>query len=138
MIEKRIVCPERLRYVPQQFSWVDQRLVRNKHICGLSYEALSLYLFLITVADAEGLSYYSDAAVHRYLKLDAVKLDTSRRLLCQAGLIAYSSPFYQVLSLSKTSCALPAAPYEKFKHHTRGGDITSIGQVLRQMSGGQR
>jgi len=28
-IIKRVLCPERLRKVPPQFSWVDQRLVRQ-------------------------------------------------------------------------------------------------------------
>lgn len=46
--------------MPQQFSWVDQRLVRDGFIEHRSAEALALYLFLITVGDAQGLSYYSD------------------------------------------------------------------------------
>ena len=43
----------KLRKVPQQFSWVDQRLVRERYIDQLSPEACALYLFLVTVADAE-------------------------------------------------------------------------------------
>ena len=61
---KRVLCPERLRRVPPQFSWIDHRLVRDRHIAGRSAEALALYLFLVTVADGQGLSYYSDAG-HR-------------------------------------------------------------------------
>ena len=57
-----ILCPERLRHVPRQFSWIDHRLVRNRHIQGPSPSALSLYLFLCTVSDARGMSYYSDGA----------------------------------------------------------------------------
>lgn len=137
MIEKRIICPQRLRRVPQQFSWVDHRLVRNKHICGLSYEALALYLFLVTVADAEGLSYYSDGAINRYLRLGSVELSNARAQLCQAGLIAYSSPFYQVLSLGNASPGLPPAPCEDDIPDTaqRGGDVVSVGTLLRQLSG---
>jgi len=30
MIEKRVLVRERLRKVPEQFSWVDQRLVRQE------------------------------------------------------------------------------------------------------------
>ena len=29
MITKRVLCPSRLRLVPNQFSWVDHRLVRE-------------------------------------------------------------------------------------------------------------
>ena len=70
MIVKRLLCPERVRRVPEQFSWVDHRLVREGHIkrCGL--EALALYLLLVTVGDADGVSYYSDTAVARLLSLD--------------------------------------------------------------------
>ena len=57
MKTKTLPCPERLRHVPRQFSWIDQRLIRNRHIQGPSPRALALYLFLCTVADAEGLSY---------------------------------------------------------------------------------
>lgn len=56
-----ILCPERLRNVLSQFSWIDQRLVRESHIQGRSPEALALYLLLCTIADAQGASYYSDA-----------------------------------------------------------------------------
>ena len=64
---KHVLCPARLRRVPRQFSWVDQRLVRDGHIGRCGSEALALYLFLVTVADAEGLSYYSDATASRRL-----------------------------------------------------------------------
>ena len=54
-IQKRVLCPARLRKVPPQFNWIDQRLVRDKHIGRVSHAALALYLFLLTVADAQGL-----------------------------------------------------------------------------------
>jgi hypothetical protein len=47
--------------VPRQFSWIDHRLVRDGHITRCTANALALYLLLCTVADAQGLSYYSDA-----------------------------------------------------------------------------
>ena len=69
MVAKRILCSERLRRVPKRFSWLDHRLVRDKHICGISHPSLALYLFLVTVSDADGLSYYSDEAIRTYLYL---------------------------------------------------------------------
>ena len=56
MVHKRLLRPERLRAVPSQFSWLDHRLVRERHLERCSTEALALYLFLVTVADAQGLS----------------------------------------------------------------------------------
>ena len=54
MVQKRLLCPERVRKIPKQFSWIDQRLVRQGHIERLSHRAAALYLFLVTVADARG------------------------------------------------------------------------------------
>lgn len=118
---KRVLCPPLLRRVPEQFSWIDHRLVRDRHIAGRSAEALALYLFLVTVADGQGLSYYSDAAIGRLLPLDAARLAGARQELIRARLIAYSKPLYQVLSLDP----LAAVP--------RSGAAQSLGQILRQM-----
>ena len=54
-IKKRILCPERLRRIPGQFSWVDQRLVRDRYLHQCDHGALSLYLVLVTVSDVDGL-----------------------------------------------------------------------------------
>src|SRR5258708_39216191 len=51
---RQAICSERMRRVPVQFSWVDQRLVRDRHLDRLDAYAAALYLFLITVADAQG------------------------------------------------------------------------------------
>lgn len=118
---KRVLCPPLLRRVPEQFSWIDHRLVRDRHIAGRSADALALYLFLVTVADGQGLSYYSDAAIGRLLPLDAARLAGARQELIRARLIAYQKPLYQVLSLDP----LAVAP--------RSGQAQSLGQILRQM-----
>ena len=57
-MHKRPISVARLRTVPSQLSWVDQRLVRECYIDQLSHEACALSLFLLTVADAQGLSFY--------------------------------------------------------------------------------
>jgi len=96
---KRVLCPRRLRKVPSQFSWVDHRLVRDRHLCRCSHPALALYLFLVTVCDGQGLSYYSDASLMRLLKFDPLGLARARQELIDAKLIAYQRPLYQVLAL---------------------------------------
>jgi len=128
MKTKTLPCPERLRHVPRQFSWIDQRLIRNRHIQGPSPRALALYLFLCTVADAEGLSYYSDASTGALLTCSGGELRAARAELAAAGLIAYRSPFYQVLSLEPKAAAAPAAVPEP-----RIGDVRSVGEILRAM-----
>lgn len=99
MTIKRILCPERVRQIPSQFSWVDHRLVRDRHIERCDPPAAALYLFLVTVADEEGLSYYSDAALVRCLSMSASRLSQARGDLTRCGLIAYQRPLYQVLSV---------------------------------------
>lgn len=123
MIVKRLLCPERVRRVPEQFSWVDHRLVRDRHISRCGAEALALYLLLVTVADAEGLSYYSERAVGQLLSMDEAAIERSRRELIASGLIAYQKPFYQVLSLEPRSARPAEAP--------RGHRCVSLGEVLR-------
>ena len=99
MITKHVLCPERVRQIPAQFSWVDHRLVRERYIERCDPPAAALYLFLLTVADGQGLSYYSDAALVRGLSLSATRLSQAREDLIRAGLIAYQRPLYQVLAL---------------------------------------
>lgn len=99
MVIKRVICSERVRRIPAQFSWVDHRLVRERHIERCDAHANALYLFLVTVADVQGLSYYSDASLGRRLSMDPVRLSKARGDLIRAGLIAYQRPLYQVLAL---------------------------------------
>jgi hypothetical protein len=107
---KRLLCPQRLRRIPRQFSWIDQRLVREHYFERLSCEALALYLLLVTVADAQRLSYYSDRTVCRLLSFSGQTLDATRGGLIRCGLIAYQAPLYQVLALECGSMAASASP----------------------------
>ncbi len=104
---KRLLCPERLRRPPRQFSWIDQRLVRDKHIGRVKPEAQGLYLFLATVADAQGLSFYGERSICELLHLQRQALADARGELISVGLIAYQKPLYQVLSLGHSQIPLP-------------------------------
>lgn len=123
-VVKRVLCPERLRRVPPQFSWIDHRLVRDRHVGRCSPEALALYLFLVTVADGQGLSYYSDESVCRLLPLDIPALVRVRRELIAARLIAYQKPLYQVLALDPPAADGPRPAF---------GQPVSLGRILRGM-----
>lgn len=79
---------------------MDQRLVGDHHIERCDADALALYLFLVTVADAQGLSYYSEAVLARRLSMDGARLRKARDGLLRTGLIAYQPPLYQVLDLT--------------------------------------
>jgi hypothetical protein len=74
-------------------------LVREHYIDKCSHQAAALYLFLVTVSDIEGLSYYSEAALMKRLSMDNRALNQARLNLIRLGLIAYKKPLYQVLAL---------------------------------------
>ena len=129
-IKKRVLCPERLRRVPAQFSWIDQQLIRQPiYLQQCELGALALYLVLVTVADAEGLSYYSDSTLEKFLRMERRQLLDARRQLCEAGLVVYEQPLYQVLSLQQTPAEPTAAP--------RAGQSRSAKEILHQILGGQ-
>ena len=105
-----MLYPERLRRVPRQFSWVDQRLVRDGYLDRCDPRAAALYLFLVTVADAQGLSYFSEPTLLRRLHLQAGDLHAARERLVALQLLAYQAPIYQVLALPAPRPAAAVAP----------------------------
>jgi len=125
MKTKYPILPQRLRRVPRQFSWIDQRLVRDGHIARCGPAALALYLLLVTVADAQGLSYYSDAKAAQLLSLSSAELVQARRQLILGGLVAYRNPLYQVLSLEPEQAQPPVME--------RTGELLSMSAVMRRM-----
>jgi hypothetical protein len=132
MLHKYPVCPHRIRQVPKQFSWVDHRLVRDRYLESCSHAAATLYLFLITVADSRGLSYYSDFSLMKRLSMDEPTLHQARNNLISLGLVAYEKPLYQVLPLSEDSSAQSKAAIRA----PMDGPL-AIGQLFKQMMGGQ-
>ncbi len=128
MTHKKLLLPERQRQIPPHFSWVDHRLIRQHRLRECDHSAWALYLFLVSVGDAQGLSYYSDASLARALKVDPLKLSAARRQLIDADLIAYQKPLYQVLDLAEKSVAPSQQSTE--------GPARSVADILRQALGG--
>ncbi|NQZ48099.1 MAG: hypothetical protein HRT63_11315 [Erythrobacter sp.] len=100
-IIKEPICRERIRRISGGFGWVDHRLVRDGYVEERSHLALATYLFLVTVADADGVSYWGDRAVAERLNAGIVELRSARAELEAAGLIAYDKPVWQVLQLPR-------------------------------------
>jgi len=115
--------------VPAQFSWVDQRLVRDNFLRHADPAAWSLYLVLVTVADAQGLSYYSEATLSRLLRMDPLQLARCRQQLVGADLVAYQKPLYQVLALPPAQVVTPQAG-------PRSAQTLSVGDILRRVCEG--
>jgi hypothetical protein len=126
MINKHLLRPDRLRQIPTSFSWVDHRLVRHEYLRRAAPPAWALYLFLVTVADVQGLSFYSDVSIARHLNLDALALSAARQQLLQADLIAYHKPLYQVLALPEDPKGAGASTAP------RTGQTRSVADILRR------
>jgi hypothetical protein len=124
MIVKIPVMKNRIRQIPKSFSWVDHRLVRQGYIEACTHEQSALYLFLVCVADAQGLSYYSDKAIMKKLDMDIQDLKKARSGLIKNNLIAWQEPIYQVLSLEPKITA------------QRSGQLMSLADILSNAVGG--
>jgi len=120
MVPKRVLRPERLRRIPRQFSWIDQRLVRERYVQRCDAPALALYLLLLTVGDDKGLSYYGEATLCRLLSIPPARVRQARQDLIDVGLIAYEAPLYQVLSLDPPPAPRVAQP------HTAQGHLAAM------------
>lgn len=119
------------RKIPSHFSWVDHRLVRDGFTRKCSVESLGLYLFLVTVSDSEGLSYYGERRIAQELNCPEERVAILRSDLIAANLIAYKNGIYQVLELSEQKS-------EYFKNETnvpvKAGDVVMA--MLERMKHG--
>lgn len=136
---KQLLRPERLRQVPAQFSWIDQALVQRHLIDRCDARAAALYLFLVTVADAQGLSYYGSSSLTQRLHLSTEELGAARQQLIDLELVAFSAPLYQVLAIAGTTAAPRTASTPPTTTTTSApaardtGGPVSLAQLLSQL-----
>jgi hypothetical protein len=145
MKSKVLINPAKKRKIPRHFSWVDHRLVRNHYLEKCSCEALALYLFLLTVGDHEGLSYYRDDSILKHLNFPVTRtVVLCRRELIEAGLISYLEGLYQVLDLDSTeeihstkfSSAIRSIG-KRISDSEKSGTVVSVGSVIDKILGGE-
>ena len=123
MITKRILVPSRLRRPPATgWSWIDGCFVRE-HMDHLSPEAVLLYFFLSTVADNNGLSFYSDGTLAARLRMSLPSVLQARDELLAYDLIAHEPPLTQVLSLPQRCQRRRSEP---------DGGLMQLGDILRR------
>ena len=133
---KHVLRPERQRQVPEQFSWVDQGLVQRHFIDRCEARAAALYLFLVTVCDAQGLSYYGELTLAERLHLSSQELGAARAKLIALELIAYEAPLYQVLALPGHRIAPrtpPRGPAQQAPVRDTSASPVSLAQLYNQM-----
>lgn len=128
-MKKRILIPSRIRSIQGGFAFIPHRFLSDGFIKRLEpYESL-LYLFLVMVSDAHGLSYYGDASICRLLKMNADELEQCRQVLIEEDLIAFDAPLYQVLELPVKPVSQKAG--RKSVHSSSLSSFVQLSQSLR-------
>ena len=145
MRSKVLIDPQRKRRIPKRFSWLDHRLVRRNYLKQCSTDALALYLFLVTVGDCEGLSYYHDESIERYLNFStSSSVNSCREELISAGLLAFHKGLYQVVDLAESDSssvefvqALKHGRDLESNYSSGDGNAESVGSVIDKLFGGK-
>ena len=98
-IEKKPLEPHRIRKITTSFAFIEHRFLRQGFWSSLSHHELLLYLFLVIVADRNGLSYYGYDKICSLLQICVDEYILARNLLIEKDLIAFDGSLFQVLSL---------------------------------------
>jgi hypothetical protein len=107
MKKNHIPQPKNIRNIKSSFAWIDHRLIRNGFMETMTHQDIVLYLFLILVADKNGVSFYRKEAICKAVSLDYSQFDVARDRLINMNLIAFESysmlspnGYYQVLPIT--------------------------------------
>ena len=108
-IQKQPLDPVRVRTINGSFAFIEHRFLRDGFWASLEPHQLLLYLFLILVADRNGLSYYSFDKICTLVGLSLDEYIEARNTLIAKDLIAFNGHLFQVLSLPEEIVSTPAA-----------------------------
>ncbi len=131
MIEKKPLCPERTRKITGSFAFIEHRFLRNGFWAALNHHQLLLYLFLIIVADRNGLSYYSYDKICALLGITVDEYIVARNALIHKDLLAFDGSLFQVLSLPD-QLVEPSPTVLKDHRDMENHDPATIRQVIRR------
>jgi hypothetical protein len=98
-IETRPLEPNRIRKITGSFAFIEHRFLHDGFWDSLDHHQLLLYLFLIIVADRNGLSYYSYDKICTLLRISVDEYILARNALIDQDMIAFDGYLSQVLSL---------------------------------------
>lgn len=138
MTTKAPLKEHRVRKINGSFAWISHRFLRQGYWSNLNHQELVLYLFLVMVADRQGMSYYG---YDKICSLTAISLDEyiqARDGLIDKDLIAFDGRLFQVLSLPPKNAVAPT-PKES-KRSAGRNDLIQIGKLLQKnfnSAGGQ-
>ena len=134
MMEKVILCPDRIRKINGTFGFIEHRFLKEGFFFTLTHCELLLYLFLVLVADRHGLSFYSYDKMCTLLRISVDEFILARDGLMEKDLIAFDGHTFQVLSLPQQR----AQPLSiKGREKMKDKDPATIHQQIVRSLGGK-
>jgi hypothetical protein len=130
MIEKKILKPNRVRYIDGGFSFIPHRFLTDGFLASLSQKEILLYLFLVVVSDRNGLSFYSYDAICALLELNVDDYTEARDGLIARDLIAFEGTLFQVLDLPPKP--LHGVPEKHDREGNRAGYRRHVRGLIQQ------
>lgn len=110
MKKYHIPQPGNIRSIQGSFAWIDHRLIRNGFLDRMTREDVLVYLFLVLVADKNGVSFYRKEKICETLSLNYHQFEIAKHRLIDMKLIAFESysalspnGYYQVLPVETTA-----------------------------------
>jgi hypothetical protein len=134
MMEKQPLCPGRQRTIIGSFAFIEHRFLRDGFWSRLSQHELLLYVFLVLVADRQGLSYYSYDKLCPLLRFTLDDYLVARNALIEKDLIAFDGHLFQVLSLPQSPVQKPRDARQSPSHMTQA-DPATIRTLIRDSLG---
>jgi hypothetical protein len=133
MMEKVILCPDRIRRITGTFGFIEHRFLKEGFFFTLTHCELLLYLFLVLVADRHGLSFYSYDKMCTLLRISVDEFILARDGLMEKDLIAFDGRTFQVLSLPEQRAQPPSI---KGREKMKDKDPATIHQQIVRSLGG--
>lgn len=131
MFTKSVIDPELRRQLAPPFAWVDRRFLFDGYLSRLSPKENLLYLFLVLVADRDGLSFYSYDRICQLLKLSVDDYIESRDGLIAKKLIAFDGRQFQVLALPRREILKIPRPREVSESEN---DAVALSEIFRRLA----
>jgi hypothetical protein len=134
MMEKVIVRPDRIRKINGTFCFIEHRFIREGFFYTLTHHELVLYLFLVLVADRNGLSFYGYDKICTLLRISVDEFVLARDGLIYRDLLAFDGRTFQVLSLPQHGPQ--AAPLNAREEMEEKDPATIHRLILHSLEGG--
>src|SRR5262245_53445213 len=125
MSEQSPLCPQRVRKITGSFACLEHRFVRDGLWTSLTPHELLLYIFLVLVADRNGLSYYRFAQSCAWLQLSLDDYRIARNALIKKDRIAFAGHLLQGLALPSGPVLQPPAPLPSAPQMAQAAPATS-------------